>query len=444
MKTEVNNDTKRKLAIVLIVGLAIRLALAPFFSDYSDFSFWTGVAFDVMNGDGIYTDYDLWYPPVWGYVVALVTPLLKLFGCTPLETVVEDASSIGYAVGDGWIASSGTVFIIKLPLIASDILCGLLVFAIACHITDDVRKQLGAAALWTLCPLTIYTSSVQGQFDTIEALLLLLAIWCYIKGTYAASGAFIAASVLTKPFTALVVLPLLALIWTYGSFRKQKVTYVSAYILGGVAMTAFLILPQIINGETQYLMGFLSGRYGTQWPLPSGFSMSIMPTVQSVDIGGLSPSGGNMNRFLPLSFVISLVLTVFVFVKGRMNDRSAVLILGAASCCHLIWWSATGYVQYYVPAMAVLALCSVIDRRFTYAAVFMNLFALIPAFWGFRHAYQLLELGLADTGMLQSFYGALRSSLDLLDSIASNLKFLPLLVTVILSLYIVRGDRSEH
>lgn len=427
------------LAVILLSGLAIRLALAPFFSDYSDFSFWAGISFDVRVEGSVYRDYDLWYPPIWGYVISVMAPLLDLFGCTPLEEVVDPASTIGYAVGDGWIPSPAATFIIKLPIIICDVLCGLFIHSIVRRITDDERKALVSAALWTFCPLTIYVTAIQGQFDSIQILMVLLAVWSYQNGSYFETGAFAALSVLTKPFSALIILPLLALIITYEYGNGRWLKSSAKYVAGGLAMTALVILPIVINGETEFLAGFMNNRYIGTFPLPSDFSMSITSSGSF----SLAPSGGNMDSFFILSFLLSFAVSVFILARGKVSDVSAVLIVLMASCLHLIWYPATGYVQYYTIAIAALAVASAIDIRFKYLAYAVTVLAIIPALWGFNHAYQLYELGWVSVDALTDAYDVMHAIFDIPDTISSHLKFLPILLAVIFTVKMVRRDADE-
>ncbi len=441
------NRNAKILAAILLSGLAIRLALSPFFADYNDFSFWTGTAFDVMDGEGIYREYNYWYPPVWGYIISALTPILDLFGCTPLDTVIDGASSSGYRVGDGFITDPLAVFIIKLPLIFSDAACGYLVYSITKRITSDKRKGLVAAAVWTFCPLTVFTSAVQGQFETIEALFLLLALWAYLKNSYLESGAFIALSILTKPFSALALIPLTALIWTKGQDRNQSLKHTGMYIAGGLVVTAFIVLPQLIFGETEYLFGFLSNRSSVDFPLPSDFSMYIPADLSTSSQASLAdfftPSGSNVSTLFPVSLLLSLVLGVYIIVRNGVSDKCAVLIITAATCLHLMWYPATGYSQYYVPVMAVLSICTSLDKRFLYAAIAVTIVTMTTALWGFQHAYQLYEWGFVDVSTLNDVYSGMRAVLDIPDTITTHLKFLPVLVTVIISLMIVRRSSDE-
>lgn len=423
---------------ILLSGMAVRLAIAPMFSDYNDFPYWAGVAFDVMTGEGIYRGYNLWYPPMWGYVISVMTPFLDLFGVTPLETIVDAASQSGYSLGNGQVVSPVTVFILKIPLILADVFCGYTIYAIVRILTDDKKKQIGVLMLWIFNPLTIYVSAVQGQIDPISTFFLLLSVWAYLRNSYLPAGAFIATSVLTKPFTSLVVLPMMGLIWAYQYTAKDKLKSVGKYLFGGIAMTLLILLPQMINGEMSFVTGFLTSRYSTDPPLPSGFEMMV--GTENIVVSDLFPSVSNLNTFFFISFILSLILTVFVIVKGRTSERGAILIITAAAICHLMWYSATGYIQYYVPVVAMLTICTIYKKYFTYAVWGVTVFCLICALHGFANFYQLYELGWASIGTLQDVTYYLDMILDVPNTLSLNVKFLPVLLSVILSIKLARED----
>lgn len=435
--TKIKRILTNPVALILLSGLAVRLIIAPFFSDYNDFPYWAGIAFDVMTDEGIYRGYDLWYPPLWGYAVSLMTPIMDLFGITPLETIVDESSDIGYSLGNGQIVSPIVVFIIKIPLIVSDVCCGYLIYIIVRRLTEDVKKQISALLLWTFCPITIFVSAVQGQIDPLVTLLLLLSVWSYLSGNYFSSGAFIAASVLTKPFTSLAVLPMMALVWVYRTGRDNKIRSTSAYLLGGILMSFLILLPQIINGEMSFVTGFITNRYTSSPPLPADYTMSI---YNDIGLETLYPQVSNLNTFFFLSFILSLILTIYVFAKGKVTDKGAILILTAAVSCHLMWYPATGYIQYYVPAVAMAVLCMTFDRRFRYLIYAIAVLTIIPALHGFSNFFQLYLLGLVPIDTLVDIRDWLWAVLDIPDGIASNLKFLPMLIIVILSMKMAKED----
>ena len=241
------------IAVAIIVGAVIRLAIAPFFMDTFDFAFWTATAFDIRTGNGMYSDYDYWYPPVWGYILSLMVPILDLFNCIPTEEIIIRMADDDLSTGDGWAVSTGALVILKLPLIAADLVNGLLIYKIVKRISGDERKSMGAATLWLFNPLSIWISSGHGQFDTVALMFVLLCIYAYLEGSRLMCGMAIAAATLTKVFPAFMVLPMFALILTSGKDRGIDIKGGCLYAIGGIGMTLIVLLPQIINGELQFV-----------------------------------------------------------------------------------------------------------------------------------------------------------------------------------------------
>lgn len=122
---------------ILLLGFIIRISISPFFADSNDFPYWASIASDVSRGEGIYSGYALWYPPVWGYAISLMTPILDLFDCIPLMELSQDVIPDNNLIGEGWLVSVGAVVILKLPLMACDVVNGLLIYVIV--------KQIGRA-----------------------------------------------------------------------------------------------------------------------------------------------------------------------------------------------------------------------------------------------------------------------------------------------------------
>ena len=64
----------------------------------------------------------------------------------------------------------------KLPLILVDVLVGYMIYRLVMSECGDGRKAASAFGIWFLCPIVIYMSSVQAQFDCISALFTLLCV----------------------------------------------------------------------------------------------------------------------------------------------------------------------------------------------------------------------------------------------------------------------------
>ena len=425
---------------ILLVGLLLRIAIMPFFADSNDFPFWTSVAFDVRHGEGIYSNYDLWYPPVWGYAIASMTPILDLFGCAPTMELSDAILSNNNLISEGWLVSVGAVVIIKIPLVLADILNGYIIYRIMKHLTSDEGISLRAAMIWTFCPLTIWVSAGQGQFETICVLFVLLAIWAYQKDSFLLSGMCVAAAGLTKITPILMAFPLFALIWVNSVNAKNGLKNCALYSFGVVAMCGLILFPQIINGEMEFVLSFLSARLVGHNPIPTGFDGTLM----AIDaMRYITPSGSNVSAYSALSMVISLMITAFIFGKKRFTNGQSIMLIAASLLSMLMWFPAPGYTQYYVVAVGVLCLCTAEDHRFEYAVWAVTALAMICMLGGFTHAYTLLELGVVDADTLLSIYDGFKTVLFYPESIATGLKFVPVLLSVVLIFLKVRGEASE-
>ena len=416
---------------ILIAGLLIRLAICPFFADSNDFPYWTSVVFDIKQGDGLYQDYDLWYPPVWGYVLSMLLPFMDLFNISPSMELCEAIPGTNNLINEGWLPSIGAIVIIKMPLIAADIANGYLVYRIAKRITDDEDKSLKAAMLWTFCPLTIWVSAGQGQFETLSLLFVLIGTYALLSGSYFLCGISMATATLTKITPSLAIFPMLALILVNRRDRENRTKNAAVFMLSGMLMTFVILLPHLINGEMQFVTSFLGVRLIGHNPLPTGFDGSLMMAFDPMRY--INPSGSNVSAFSAVSFLLCLILTVFILAKKQFTEKQTVLLISACMCSLLMWITAPGYVQYYVTVVGVLAVCYVIDRRFGYLVWAVATLAMISMFATFTHAYPLIELGLIDAESLISIYDSIKEAMYFPEMVSTTLKFVPVLIAVYLA-----------
>ena len=425
------------LCTVLILGAILRLAIAPFFADPFDFAFWTSTAFDVRTGSGIYLNYDFWYTPLWGYVISLMSPLIDLFNFVPSQELWIGMSNDDLSTGDGWVASIGTIVVLKIPLIAADVVNGLLINKIVRKITDDDKKALYASIMWVFNPLSIWISSGQGQFDTIALMFILLGILAYLDGSLAVCGLSVSAAVMTKAFPAFMVLPMLALIL----FRKEgrvDIKGASLYAVGGIAMTFLLILPQLLTGEMQFVTSFFTDRLFGTHPVPQGFD----PTAMSFFSEYIYPRTDRSDYLLP-SLAVMLIVTVFIAVK-RMDAKNGIIMLMTSLCVFLIWIPAPGFPQYYVIPVGMLCLCSCIDIKFAYLALFSGTVGVIHLYTCFEYASPMVVMGLFDLDTLYEIHDALGSAFGIFDGVIKTLRTVPMILAVVLSFIICRRSYCEE
>ncbi len=428
------------LRTILIAGLIIRLAVCPFFADSNDFPYWTSIAFDVKQGDGLYQDYDLWYPPIWGYVISLLLPIMDLFNIAPSMELCGAIPGTNNLINEGWLPSIGAVVIIKLPLIAADIVNGYLIYRIAKRITDDDDKSLKATMLWIFCPLTIWVSAGQGQFETLSLMFILIATYALLSGSYFLCGISMATATLTKITPSLAIFPMLALILVSRKEGENHMKNAAVFVLSGTLMTAIILLPHIINGEMQFVMSFLSVRLVGHNPLPTGFDGTLM-AFDPMDY--INPSGSNVSAFSALSFLVCLIISGYILAKRNFTDKQKVLLIAASMCSLLMWVTAPGYVQYYVTVVGVLSVCYAIDHRFGYIVWAVTALAMISMFATFTHAYPLIEWGITDADSLIGFYDTVKEIMYFPEMVSTTLKFVPILIAMYLAITMSRGVEDE-
>ena len=185
-----NLSTKQKLAIILVAGVVLRLALAPFFSFNIDLTYWMKVFNLIDGGYNLYGMDGYYYAPVWGYVLGSMDMLAHLLGITDYGTLVPEMYPYvdqDYVISE-YVTSVKFNFIVKIPLILTDLAIGWLLFSFVKRITGDERKAIIACLLWMFCPLTVLESSVHAMFDNMSAMFTLMAFIAAYDRRYILAG----------------------------------------------------------------------------------------------------------------------------------------------------------------------------------------------------------------------------------------------------------------
>ncbi len=196
---------KHKLLTLLLVGLALRFALAPFTSHPYDVEVLYVVTNDLLAGLNVYTTNSFTYPPLWAYVEFPALRLASFFASPKLLGV--QASTLSLPV-EYWklppvITSPLFNVLCKLPLITADVLIGIITYNVVKELRDEKYARL-SFILWFFNPLVIYIDSVHGQFDVLPALMTVLSFCLFCKRKYFASGVSIGLGALFKIYPVLL------------------------------------------------------------------------------------------------------------------------------------------------------------------------------------------------------------------------------------------------
>jgi len=237
-----------KIALLLLVSLAVRLALAPVMMNYHDCKNYIssahksvryGVAstYDQLSDNHVYHGQDnvpLTYPPIHIYLYAIAGALYQnLF-----DSDFRDISA--------WrqlpFRSVSMNSLIKAPLIVFDLVLALVIFAWVRKEMGDQRALL-CAALYALNPAILYGGALWAQPDAVHCAFLTLAVVFLAKAKPAACACFLTLAVLTKPQPVIFVPVIVLLIVTRSNLRQIALAGLAA---GATAIA--VLAPMILNG----------------------------------------------------------------------------------------------------------------------------------------------------------------------------------------------------
>ena len=255
-KLSTDRSSERLIALskfqkLLVVGLAVRLAIAPFFAHPFDVYAWYTNAQDFLNG----------VTPVWNYLVPygyafflFVFPAGLAFNALSglVGSHVIPISSLNPVLNPGapWNIAvvPGPLFdlLVKLPLIASDAAVAFIIYRLVLKSLGDERLALMASSGWFLNPLVIWVSSGWGMFDTLPALFTLLALYIVAGGKFAYSGLSQAGAVAMKYYAVVLVIPMLVIAWREGGRRGALV---ATGATAGASVVLFTpVLGRVVSG----------------------------------------------------------------------------------------------------------------------------------------------------------------------------------------------------
>jgi len=302
--------TKRPLAIILAIGLAIRLILAPIFTFNIDVAYWVKITEIIGSGFGLYDVTGYYYTPVWGYVVAVFSVLGELLGITDIATVVPEFAP--YLSSDypllPYVVSPAYAFMMKLPIILADTAVAFMIYSLVKDVTSDNRKAICAFALWYLCPLVIIESSVHGMFDCFSAMVTLATIMIVRKGNYFLAGAAFSVAVLTKFFPVFLIFFLVAYVLKKEGLNLRGTKKVFASVAGAFAALFIIQGPAILRGQFWESLFYLTDRIG----ISTG-------TLNSIS---------NLKTLAVLLVVFAIMVAIIVYLnrkgeKGRLDRIAA-------------------------------------------------------------------------------------------------------------------------
>lgn len=342
------------LALLLVVGLAIRLAVLGAPGHYGD-------AFVI----GRWTDNLAAYGP-WNFYEhdGSIYPAL-LYAYWPIGVFLNGADQARAIKG------------LSIPF---DLAVAVVLYIAATRFTSR-RRALIAPALYLLNPAVLLAGPVWGQVDSAGTLVLLLALLALAGGRFGWAGALAMVAGMVKPQFGLVVLPVATLAVIQWRATGSRAPVVRGLIGAAVAF-AVVALPLRLDPITFVRQVIESGGYkqissanaANLWGLLQGYKV---PDGALVYVGGALLLIGLAASLLPL--------------RGN-KDLWTILAVGLFVCFAFYFLPTRVHERYLFPAMAVLAPMAAANWRLLLAYVLLTagfaaslLFALVDTtpftFW---------------------------------------------------------------
>ncbi len=355
---------------MLISGLAVRLAISPFFAHPFDVYSWYVNGQNLLNGSQSIQSFMI--PYSYSFFLFAFPASLILSQLTPyIGSGVIPISSLNPALNPGpqWgiTVVPGLLFdfLVKLPLIASDCLVTIVIYRIVMGQTQNKRAADSAAMMWFLNPLTIWISSGWGMMDTIPAFFSTLAVLLMMERRFRFSGFSMAVAAAMKYYAAVLVFPLLLLSWRRGG-RDGLVRSASGVALGGLA----LLLPTL----NQTISGFT---YIVTVPLGASFHYSGLSFWTALTL--FSPIADQTLISLTSAGILTLLVYLLMWRHSHSSDFTLSMSAFATPIAVLLLayrFVGENYFIWLLPFAAILALKSSRGRALFW---FLSLTALLSS-----------------------------------------------------------------
>lgn len=367
---------------LLVVGLAIRLAMAPFLAHPRDVFAWFAAGQGVISGTDRLTtflvpyDYSFFlfvFPAILAY--KFLSPLVPTF--TFSTSTLPPGVNLGPRF-DFVTVVPGLLFdlLVKIPLIVSDTLIAFILFKIVKERFGNERSANLAAAIWFLNPLTIWVSSGWGMFDTLPALFTVVALYFVLEERFELAGIAIVIASVAKYYAISLAIPVVLIAWkTTGRRRAASVVTLMAILLG------VLLVPSI----TATLQGLSLLTVGGQ---EVGLHYSGLTFWTAITL--FFPVDPTLLSSLALVALTSAVY-LLVYRSWRSDPTKTILTFAVPVSASLLMYSFVGE-NFLVWLLPFLSLLAVDSKRTRYLLALVTVVGLISSMTNSLLPYYMLPV----------------------------------------------------
>ena len=184
--------------------------------------------------------------------------------------------------------------------------------------------SLAGAALWLFCPVVIFMSSVQIQFDVLSALFMLLVVILLRKDRCFLAGMVLTTAILLKFFPAFTLFVLIGYVYVKHRGSGTVIRRLVSAAVGMVLMVVVLYLPTILDGNFMDSLFFMTGRLETQTSSGAFYEIGSF-LLMAVGLIGMFVAGYRMFRARPedadkgliSNVLLSLTFAMFISIMPQ-------------------------------------------------------------------------------------------------------------------------------
>jgi Gpi18-like mannosyltransferase len=344
-----NNErlNKRRLMSIMLLGLLIRIFLAPITKGHSTdvlcFSYWA----DFVASKGISNFYtsDIFvdYPPAYIYILFLIGKVQHLFSVS--------------------MTSHYMLFLIKLPAIIADVLLGYIIYRVAKPRVSN-KKALIITSLYIFNPAIIINSSVWAQIDGFYTLFIALFLLSLYENKLSRALVIYTVSILIKP-QSLIFAPILICVFLQ---KREWRNIIKAIVFSGLT-AIIIILP--FTGSQKLL--WIVDKYKA--------TLSSYPYASINAFNLFSLSKGNWvsykESFFYLDyktwgtiFIVFITLfSIYIYLKGKEKHKLFYIAYFIVNAVFVL--SAKMHERYVFPALALGLMLYIYSKEFKILLTFI-------------------------------------------------------------------------
>ena len=355
----------------LIIGLVVRLVLAPFTAVSYDVAVWFHTALSGYYGVPLYQRPGFSYPPVWGYLLQIFGTAIHFAGLGPNFVGVIDPGFVSAAdvTGDftDVVTSPGFNLLFKGALFAFDLLTAVVIYRFVNQLTGNPKQARLAFMAWFLNPFVIYESAVHGAFDVIVGFAVLATLVLIMIGREYWAGVAWAIGILTKLSPVTLGLELvLAIAVTENSIPQStrfSVRRLGRFGLGAGVAIGCLAAPLLLQGSLAAMLHNVFTR--AQTPITIG-GMSLSGVRYLKPFSGLLEwafeNSGTVIQATTTAQILAIAVWAFWTVTMVRKDPAFGLFTGSvgtlATFTLLSPVANPQYILWWLPALTVFVFAS--------------------------------------------------------------------------------------